>query len=412
VLESLDELAALVETAGAIVAERRVANLREPQPRYLIGSGTATEIAEHCREHKLDLIVFDEILSPSQQRCWEKLAGCTVVDRQEIILDIFARRASTREATLQIDLARAEYMLPRLKRAWGHLHRQQGGVGVRGGEGEKQIEMDARMVRQRIAKLKADLLVVRRRRAEQRKQRRRKPVPNGAIVGYTNAGKSSLFNLLTTSQVLVENKLFATLDPTTHRLVLPNREVLLLTDTVGFIRKLPHDLVEAFKATLEEAAVADFLIHVVDASSPMAAIHYDTTLKVLAEIGAGDKPMLTVCNKTDAVSQPYELGRLRRKLPQAQFVSVRTGAGMPELVQALQELTGSSSTVSWLRIPAQRYELVASLHRQGEVLHQGHDDDAIVVHARVPQELWSQMEPYACAPPLEPAAPATEEARR
>ena len=217
--EYLDELAALVDTYGAVVLDKAVVRLSKPNPRYLMGAGNAEELSHRAKELQANLIVFDEELSPSQQRNWEQLTRCRCVDRQEIILDIFSHRATTKEAELQIELAQSEYMLPRLKRAWTHLSRQQGGVGVRGGEGEKQIEIDSRLVRRRIAHLKEELRQVEKRRAEQRKKRRKRPVPNAAIVGYTNAGKSSLFNKLTQSEVLVEDKLFATLDPTTRRLI-------------------------------------------------------------------------------------------------------------------------------------------------------------------------------------------------
>ncbi len=392
--EYLEELAALVDTYGAEIVDQHIVRIDKPQPRFYIGSGNAEEIAQRCHEQEIDLIVFDEELSPSQQRNWEKVARMTVVDRQEIILDIFASRASTREAVLQIELAQAEYALPRLKRAWTHLHRQQGGLGIRGGEGEKQIEVDARLVRRRIVKLKEELETVRRRRAEQRKQRRKRPVPNAAIVGYTNAGKSSLFNRLTQSDVLVENKLFATLDPTTRRLRLPNNQVLLLTDTVGFVRKLPHDLVEAFKATLEEAAIGDFLIHIVDASSHRAVEHYETTLKVLDEIGAKPREMMTVFNKIDLVEQPFEIFRLRRRFPEAHFISVHTGEGLDELIAAAQQLIQDEMTQMYFRFPPHRYELVANLHRTAKVLSERHNGEAIFVKASVPPESRRELAEY------------------
>ncbi len=248
----LEELGELVDTLGIPVVESRLVFHREPQPRYLIGSGKAQEIVDLAREHECDVLVFDNELSPSQQRNWEELAGITVADRHEIILDIFGARAQSREARIQVDLARMEYSLPRLTRAWSHLGQQGGGIGAKG-EGESQLEQDKRKIRLQIDRLKRELKTVRSSRATQRKNRKRAPVPNAAIVGYTNVGKSSLLRRLTGADVLVENKLFATLDTTTRKIALPNKQPLLLTDTVGFVRNLPHQLVEAFNATLEEA---------------------------------------------------------------------------------------------------------------------------------------------------------------
>jgi len=256
----LAELEELVDTLGIPVVKRMLVHHREQHPRYLIGSGKAQEIVDLAKKLECDVLVFDNELSPSQQRNWEELAGMTVADRHEIILDIFGARAQTREARIQVDLARMEYSLPRLTRAWSHLGQQGGGIGAKG-EGESQLEQDKRKIRLQIDRLKRELETVRRARATQRKDRKRAPVPNAAIVGYTNAGKSSLLRRLTGADVLIENKLFATLDTTTRKIALPNKQPLLLTDTVGFVRKLPHQLVEAFNATLEEAAFSDFLIH-------------------------------------------------------------------------------------------------------------------------------------------------------
>ncbi|MDQ3545541.1 MAG: GTPase HflX, partial [Verrucomicrobiota bacterium] len=281
----LEELAELVETLGIPIVGRDLISYRENHARYLIGSGKAQEIVERAKELECDVLIFDNELSPSQQRNWEELAGMTVADRQEIILDIFGARAHTREARIQVDLARMQYSLPRLTRAWSHLGQQGGGIGAKG-EGESQLEQDKRKIRLQIDRLKGELEDVRRARATQRKDRKRAPVPNAAIVGYTNVGKSSLLRRLTGADVFVENKLFATLDTTTRKIALPNKQPLLLTDTVGFVRKLPHQLIEAFNATLEEAALADFLIHVLDASQDEVMAFYNTTMNVLGKLGA------------------------------------------------------------------------------------------------------------------------------
>src|SRR6202521_2777347 len=296
----LAELDALVDTLEIPVGDALVVRVQRPNPRYYVGSGKAEEITEHAKQIGADVIVFDNGLSPAQQRNWEALSGMAVIDRQEVILDIFAKRAQTREARLQVDLARMEYSLPRLTRAWSHLSRQGGGLGGKG-EGETQLETDRRLIRKQIDRLKSDLELVRLRRATQRKLRERLPLPGAAIVGYTNVGKSALLKKLTGAQVLVEDKLFATLDTTTRRVLLPSGQSLLLTDTVGFVRNLPIALIEAFKATLEEAVLSDFLIHVLDASHPRVFDFYQTTVRVLGELGADAKRMITVLNKIDLV---------------------------------------------------------------------------------------------------------------
>ncbi|MDP7396287.1 MAG: GTPase HflX [Lentisphaeria bacterium] len=398
--ELLVELAELTMTYGVDVAGVISVRLKRPNPQFLIGSGKVDEIVAKCRAADVDVIIFDDTLSPAQQRNWEKLSEMRVIDRQEVILGIFGNRASTQEAMLQIELAQSEYMLPRLKRAWTHLGRQRGGVGVRGGEGEKQIEIDSRLIRTRISKLKSELKAVRRRRAEQRKKRQRVPVPNSAIVGYTNAGKSSLLNLLTNAEVLVEDKLFATLDPTTRRVELPNRQTLLLTDTVGFVRKLPHDLVEAFKATLEEAVDSEFLLLVLDASSPSVDVHYETTREVLKEIGIVDHEAIIVFNKVDLLSEPYEQSRLRRRYPDAVFISARTGFGIDTLLAEMVKILDRKSTVMHLRLPSTAYRLVAQLHRLAAVQDVRYEDDGIYVNAIVPGNRCHEFEGYVIEPQL------------
>ncbi|MGE9292580.1 MAG: GTPase HflX, partial [Puniceicoccales bacterium] len=292
----LDELEELAANLGVGVGLRKIVRIREPQSAFLLGTGKVKEVLEEVAKEECDSIIFDEELTPAQQRNWEREGGgkILVIDRQEIILDIFNRRASTKEASLQVELAQLEYQLPRMKRAWTHLDRQRGGGALQRDAGETQLELDQRMIRTRISKLKTELKDVVRHRETQRKQRMKVPLPSAAIVGYTNAGKSSLLNRLTGAKVLAADKLFATLDPTTRRMELPSGQALLVTDTVGFVRRLPHRLVEAFKATLEEAIVSTFLIHVVDASSPEAEAHYKTTLSVLKELGAETKNILTV----------------------------------------------------------------------------------------------------------------------
>jgi GTP-binding protein HflX len=318
------------------------------------------------KAEELGALIFDHDLSPSQQRNWEELSGVPVLDRQKVILDIFGGRARSREARLQIELAQIEYSLPRLTRAWAHLGGQGGGIGGKG-EGESQLEQDRRRMWKASDRLKRELEQIKSARATQRKDRQRTPVPNCAIVGYTNVGKSSLLHRLTGADVLVENKLFATLDTTTRKVSLPSKQPLLLTDTVGFVRKLPHRLVEAFKATLEEAAQADFLVHLLDASAPEVMEFYATTMKVLAELGADKRPMIVVFNKTDKVSDIARLHGLRTHFPDALFISVQTGEGLDVLLEKMSELASPGTLTRNLRIPAGEAGLVARIYREARV---------------------------------------------
>jgi GTP-binding protein HflX len=363
----LEELEELVDTLGVPILERQLIFIREIQPRYLIGKGKAEEFAAKVKELGLDVVIFDNELSPSQQRNWEELTGVAVIDRTEVILDIFARRAQSREARMQIELARWSHALPRLSGAWGHLVRQGGGIGGRG-EGETQLEQDKRRIRAHMDRLKKELLEIKASRATRRKDRQRTPVPNAAIVGYTNSGKSSLLRRLTGAEVLVEDKLFATLDTTTRKVALPNKQPLLLTDTVGFVRKLPHKLVESFHATLEEAARSEFLIHLLDASQPEVIEFYNTTMKVLAELDADQRPMIMAFNKIDRVEDPAVLANLGRHFPQAHFISVHTGVGIDELLEHMGELVSGQAGIRELRLPQTASGQIARLHRETRVL--------------------------------------------
>jgi len=380
--ELLAELTELVENLHFVVTRSLLVGLRRSSPALLVGKGKAAELTELAKADEAEVIVFDAALSPGQQRNWEELSGLAVIDRQEVILEVFADRAHTREAGLQVALARLEYSLPRLTRAWSHLSRQRG-RGALGGEGETQLEQDRRVVRARIAHLKAELVQVVRQRDIQRRRRQRVPLPTAAIVGYTNAGKSSLLNALTGSEVLAVDKLFATLDPTTRQMVLPGNCKLLVTDTVGFIRRLPHGLVEAFKATLEEVVVADFLIHVLDVTSPHVEQHRATTLSVLAELGADDRPTVTVFNKVDAADQ-IELAAARRLIPDALFISARTRAGLPALEERCLELCAPEAGAVELLIPHDRYDALARLHAIGQIYSQEHRESGVSVRGRYP----------------------------
>ena len=375
--ECLDELADLVRNLDIVPLEPVVVSLHQVMPQYYVGSGKAQEIAQLAQECEADCLIFDTHLSPSQQRNWERLARCCVIDREEVILDIFAERAHTREAVLQVSLARAQYSLPRLTRAWTHLSRQHGGGATTRGEGEAQIETDRRLLRRRIQQLREELEVVRKQRTTQRKARERNAVPHGAIVGYTNVGKSSLLRALSGADVLVKDQLFATLDPTTRRIVLDNNLELLLTDTVGFVRKLPHSLVEAFKSTLEEAVLADFLLLVLDISSPQIDSEWETTLTVLKELGAEEKNIQVVFNKIDLVDRnadPVLFARLRGLFPDALYLSTATGEGLDQLRERLASLASEHHQLLRVTLPPQRHDLAALAHASGRIYEEHYND--------------------------------------
>ncbi len=394
--ELLAELKELVENLGIGVVGSTMVNLRKPTPATLVGKGKADEIVGQARMLDCDVIVFDEGLTPAQQRNWEHDSKITVIDRQEVILDVFADRAHTREAVLQVALARMEYSLPRLTRAWTHLSRQRG-KGNLGGEGETQLEQDRRIVRQRITRLKRELIEVRQHRGVQRQKRRRVPVPTAAIVGYTNAGKSSLLNAMTGAAVLAEDKLFATLDPTTRQLILPGNQKLLLTDTVGFVRRLPHGLVEAFKATLEEAVVADFIIHVLDVTAPAVEQHLTTTLQVLGELGAEDRPRIMVFNKTD-VATPDQIARARRINPDALFLSAHTHEGVEELAAHCNDLIRDRFGSAELLVPHDRYDVIARLRQVGHVQEEEPLENGVRLVGRFPPSQNGYFAPFLVSP--------------
>ena len=376
--EHLAELKELVANLDIPVVGEIVVSLRTPQAEYFTGSGKAEEIAQQCAELKADCLIFDNPLSPSQQRNWERLVKVCVIDREEVILDIFASRATTREAVLQVELARLHYNLPRLTRAWTHLSRQRGGVTGARGQGETQIETDRRLLKLRIASLEKELHVLKQQRATGRKHRERTAIPHGAIVGYTNVGKSSLLHHLSGAGILVADQLFATLDPTTRRITLPNRQDLLLTDTVGFVRKLPHSLVEAFKSTLEEAVLADFLILVLDLASPQLDAQWETTLNVLKELGAEEKNTLIVFNKMDLIDPEQDamlLARTRALFPGSVYISTRTGEGMDDLLRQLEKLTGARRKILRVLLPPQAAKLVALAHAKGNIFEESYRDD-------------------------------------
>ncbi len=388
----LRELGGLAGSLGLERVGSLMVKLRERTPNLLVGSGKADEIVAAAKGAEADSIIFDHALSPIHQRNWEKLSGLKVYDRAELIIKIFSSRAMTSEARLQVELARLQYSLPRLAHSYEDLSRQRGGRYGTKGSGEQKIELDRRSIEKRIHEIKEELKVVRTSRDVQRRRRERQTVPRAAIVGYTNAGKSSLLNALSSASVLAEDKLFATLDPTTRRIALPAGSTVLLTDTVGFVRNLPHGLVEAFKATLEEAAVADLLIHVADASDPEVETHMHTTERVLAEIGAGELPRILVLNKIDLSP---EGGRdWLHSHPDGVRLSARTGEGLGDLVARIGEVVASGMDELSLRIPHADYAMVALLRREAHIVSESHDDEAAILRCRVPERLRSRIERY------------------
>jgi GTP-binding protein HflX len=392
----LDELRELVTTLEIGIVHEREVTIREPKAKFLVGSGKAQELIEEAKARDCDVIIFDNELTPAQQRNWEQAADdkILVIDRQEVILDIFGNRAQTKEAVLQVELARLEYNLPRLKSAWTHLSRQRGGGAMQRDAGETQLELDQRMVRTQIARVKRELESVIQHREVQRKKRMTVPVPTCAIVGYTNAGKSSLLNKLTNSNILAEDKLFATLDPTSRRCPLPSGQPLVVTDTVGFVRNLPHRLVDAFKATLEEAIVSNFLIHVLDVNSPDVEAHAETTLNVLGELGAKEKKIITVFNKIDALWDESTRTELALKFPDALFLSAHTGEGVTALLDKMESIIEEDFAQLKLLIPHDRYDLVARLHREGGVRKEEVRDEGILISGSVPDRLLSTLDSF------------------
>jgi GTP-binding protein HflX len=393
----LDELEELVSNLGIRIFCKKVVRVRKTYAGYLLGKGKFNEVIEDVGELGCDVIIFDNELSPSQQRNWEAESKVLVIDRQEIILDVFAARAQTKEAVLQVKLARLEYSLPRLRRAWTHLGRQRGGGVTQRGEGEAQIELDQRLVRDQISATKKEIKQVAKTRKTSRKKRLRIPLPTVALVGYTNAGKSTLLNQVCDSDVLSADKLFATLDPTSRQSLLPNGEKIILTDTVGFIRKLPHRLVDAFRATLEETLVANLLLHVVDLSNPQFEEHMETTLTVLSELGAKEKEILTVFNKVDLlkendlvnlrISQNYKDGDMV-------YLSCKSGEGISDLMELIERKLGLRREPITYLIPHDKYSLVVNIRKEGCLAEESAEEDGMLITAYPSNRLRKELKGY------------------
>ena len=384
---SLEELAALADTAGADEAERVLQRRQEPDPATFVGKGKAEELRDLSNTVDADTVIFDDELSPAQSRNLEKILGRTAIDRTALILDIFAQHAFTPAGKAQVELAMLRYRLPRLRGKGKGLSQQAGGIGTRMGGGETKLEVDRRRLLRRVTKLEEELKELTKNRQTQRKARARSRLPTITIVGYTNAGKSTLLNRLTDAGVLVQDRLFATVDPTTRRLELPGGERVLVTDTVGFVRKLPHQLVQAFRSTLDEVAEADLLLHVVDASAADPRAHMDAVRTVLREIGADDVPELIVFNKSDA-ADPDDAKRLLQSHPGSVLLSAETGEGIERLLDVIGDRLREMTHVVELVVPYDRGDVVAAVHRAGEVVSESHDEDATRLWARIrPEDL-------------------------
>jgi GTP-binding protein HflX len=363
-----------------------------PHPRTFVGSGKLQEIMDEVQLHDAQIVMFNHSLSPSQERNLEQELECRVLDRTGLILDIFAQRARTHEGKLQVELAQLQHMSTRLVRGWTHLERQKGGIGVRGGPGETQLESDRRLLRVRIKSITTRLDKVRKQRDQGRRSRRRAEIPTVSLVGYTNAGKSTLFNQLTESTVYVADQLFATLDPTLRRLDLENVGPVILADTVGFIAHLPHKLVEAFKATLEETLNADLLLHVIDAASDERDDNIYQVQDVLAEIGAEDIPQLQVFNKIDLLEKAPRIDRNAEGTPERVWLSAATGAGTELLLKAISELVGEDMVAEELHLEPNQGSLRAALYRLGAVETENYSDDGVAhLSVRLPRADWNRL---------------------
>lgn len=391
---SLDELALLTETAGADPVDRELVKRSLIDPATFIGSGKADELATLTTALEIDVVIFDQALSPAQQRNLQAIFHCDVVDREALILDIFAQHATSKVGAIQVELALLKYNLPRLRGKGAEMAQQRAGVGTTmRGPGETKLETDRRRVLQRISKLERQLVETEGHRNTQRKQRRRTETPQVSIVGYTNAGKSSLLNALTDADTLVEDQLFATLDSTVRRLELPEGRPIVIADTVGFVRRLPHHLVEAFRSTLAEAGESDLLLHVVDGTDDDPAGQIEAVVEVLGEIDASDVPQLLVINKIDALDE-NERNRLANLWPDAVLTSAQTGEGFAELLSAIGEALSSDLVTLSLNVPYDRGDVVAAAHRIGEVVEEKHDAEGTILDVRVPQRSLGRFEEF------------------
>jgi GTPase len=403
--ESLSELSLLADTAGLEVVGQITQKLDQPNVQTFIGTGKIEEIQALVEELQVDVVLFDEELSPRHQRELENIFGekVRILDRTALILDIFAQHANTNEGVLQVELAQYEYRLPRLTRYWTHLARQAGGGGGRTGSvggvglrgpGETQLEVDRREIRKRISHIKEQIERVRTHRQQYRSRRKNSRIPVIALVGYTNAGKSTLLNQLAKSDIYVADQLFATLDPTTRRVELPGGHVGLFTDTVGFIQKLPTTLVAAFRATLEEIAEADLLLQVIDISHPEVHAHSKAVSQVLMDIGASEIPILTAVNKIDRLKEPERARLALEDFPNAVAISALKGEGIQDLLKKINQYLFETFTPVQVKIPYQKGGLIALFHEQGQVEREEHEMGSVILEGRIPGRILAQFKPF------------------
>jgi len=394
----LQELKSLCDTYGLEAVKLLSCPLKKIESSTFLGTGKVDEIAQLCEENQIDVVIFDDEILPHQQRNLEEIFKRLVIDRTELILGVFLNHAKTKEARLQISLALYRYQMPRLKRMWTHLGRQHSGSGAGAylkGVGETQIELDRRLLRDKISSLEKKIDEVKKQRETQRSQRLKSRIPSFAIIGYTNVGKSTLLNALTNANVLVEDKLFATLDTTTRKFVLPNKQEIVLIDTVGFIRKIPHTLVAAFRSTLEEATSADILLHLIDVSDPHVEDKTEASIKVLTELNAGKAhPIITVLNKVDSCQDPALLIRLKVKYPKTVQISALNKEGFDDLLKLMEKEISLLRKVVKLKIPQSYYHIASMVMKEGKIISQEYQDNDILIEAEIPQSLESKVSEF------------------
>ncbi|MBI4651584.1 GTPase HflX [Candidatus Desantisbacteria bacterium] len=386
----ISELEDLVQSAGIDIQEKTICRIKEINAFYYIGKGKAFEIKEKAHDKHVDVVIFNSDLTPGQQRTCEEIIGVKVIDRTQLILDIFAQRAKSNEGKIQVELAQLNYILPRLTGSAKYLSRLAGGIGTRG-PGEQKLEIDRRRIKEKISKLKTDLEILKRQRKSLRIQRKRNDLPLLSLVGYTNSGKSSLLNKLTGSEAIVENRLFSTLDALTRRLALPNHQKILLTDTVGFLHNLPHNLIESFKSTLEEAQEADLLLHVVDASSHLLLEKIKDVNKVLKELKLEEKPVLMILNKIDKPGARKNAKKMELEFPDSIMVSALSGYGLNKLKDLLEKKLKYFTKTIEILIPFNQMNILDMISREGEVLEREYIETGVKLKARIPTHLANNL---------------------
>ncbi|NGX40275.1 MAG: GTPase HflX [Candidatus Anoxychlamydiales bacterium] len=396
-LEHLEELKSLATTFGLQTIEKMLVHIRKIETSTYIGSGKVEEIRDLCEEKNIDIVIFDIDIAPHQQRNLEREIKKTTIDRTELILGVFAIHARSNESKLQVKLAQFKYEMPRLKRMWTHLSRQRTGGksgGYLKGAGEKQIEIDRQIIKKKISDLQKDIDKIKEQRELQRKKRKKIQIPSFAIIGYTNSGKSTLMNALTDAKVLVEDKLFATLDTTTRKYTLPNQQQVVVTDTVGFIRKLPHTLIAAFKSTLEEAISSDILIHLVDVSNENAKVMAEASIEVLKELKADEKPIITCLNKIDEIYDQSFITYFKLNYPKTVIISALKKEGFEDLMDKMIGEISNLRKIIKLKIPQSYYKLVSEIIKEGRIISLSYEENDILIEAEIPKMLQKKLEMF------------------